>query len=74
MVPWKQRRGYGSRALALILRDARAQGLPHVELTTNPDNLASQRVITANGGRLVERFEKLPVYGGGEALRYRIAL
>jgi predicted acetyltransferase len=74
VVPWKQCRGYGSRALGLILADARAQGLAHVDLTTNPDNLASQRVITANGGRLVERFEKLPVYGGGEALRYQIAL
>jgi hypothetical protein len=31
-------------------------------------------VIEANGGRLIERFEKLPANGGGEALRFRIDL
>jgi predicted acetyltransferase len=45
-----------------------------VLITTDPDNVASQRVIQANGGRLVERFVKLPAYGGGESLRYRIDL
>src|SRR5689334_18759630 len=50
VVPWKQRRGYATRALQLILVDARAEGLPLVELTTDVSNLASQRVIEANGG------------------------
>jgi predicted acetyltransferase len=45
-----------------------------VELTTEPDNLASQRVIEANGGRLVERFTKTPQYGSAPGLRYRIDL
>ena len=45
-----------------------------VELTTEPENLASQRVIERNGGQLVERFEKAPAYGGGTSLRYRITL
>jgi hypothetical protein len=31
-------------------------------------------VVTANGGVLVERFREPPVYGGGEALRFRINL
>jgi len=74
VVPWKQGRGHAKRALALMLPEARAVGLPYVELTTSPDNLASQRVILACGGVLVERFRKPAAYGGGEALRFRIAL
>jgi predicted acetyltransferase len=74
VVPWKQGRGHATRALALLLPEARARGLPHVEITTNPDNIASRRVILANGGRLVERFRKAAAYGGGEALRFRIDL
>ncbi|HKU68877.1 MAG TPA: GNAT family N-acetyltransferase [Candidatus Baltobacteraceae bacterium] len=74
VVPWKQRRGYATAALAGILPEARALGLPYVELTTNADNLASQKVILANGGFRVEEFEKLPMHGGGPALRFRIDL
>jgi predicted acetyltransferase len=48
--------------------------LPYVELTTDTSNAASQRVIEANGGRVVERFNKPAHYGGAESLRYRIAL
>src|SRR3954462_8936262 len=39
VVPWKQRLGY-----------AKAVGLPYVEITTDPDNVPSRRVIEANGG------------------------
>lgn len=74
VVPWNRRQGYATRALAAILGEARLRCLPWVELTTNPDNEASQRVIAANGGILIEQFSKLPAYGGGEALRYRIVL
>jgi len=74
VVPWKQGRGYATRALALILPDARTLGLPYVELTTDPDNIPSQRVIEANGGVLVERFRKPAAYGEADGLRYRIAL
>lgn len=74
VVPWKQGRGYATRALGLILPEARALGLPWVELSTDPSNVASQRVIEANGGVLVERFTKLPAYGSAEGLRYRITL
>jgi predicted acetyltransferase len=45
-----------------------------VELTTDVPNLASRRVIEANGGVLVERFYKSASYGGAESLRYRIYL
>jgi predicted acetyltransferase len=73
VVPWKRGRGYATLALKLLLPEARAEGLEYVEITTDPDNLASQRVVTANGGVLVERFESAQ-YGGGERLRFRIYL
>jgi predicted acetyltransferase len=51
---------------------AAAEGLPVVDITTDLDNVASQRVIRANGGVLVERFTKLQSAGGGPALRFEI--
>lgn len=74
VVPWKRERGLAKSALRAMLEEARARGLDHVELTTTPNNLSSQRVIEANGGKLVERFMRGPQLGGGEALRYRIDL
>jgi len=50
VVPWKRRRGYATRALALILPIARQVGLRRVEITCDEDNEASRRVILANGG------------------------
>jgi predicted acetyltransferase len=72
--PWRRGRGYATRALALLLPEARKEGLTSVDLTTDPDNLPSQKVITNNGGVLVERFYKTEGHGGGEALRWRIFL
>jgi predicted acetyltransferase len=72
VVPWKQRLGYGTLALRLMLPEAKAIGLPYVELTTDPDNIASQRVIEANGGSLVERFIKPEQFGSKPGLRFRI--
>jgi predicted acetyltransferase len=74
VVPWKQRQGYATKALALLLLEVRKEGLSYVEITTDPGNLASQRVIEANGGVLHERFVKPPQYGSVPGLRYRIAL
>jgi predicted acetyltransferase len=74
VVPWKQRLGYAKAALRFILREARAIGLPYVEITTDPANIASQRVIEANGGILVEQFTKPPQFGSKPGLRFRIAL
>jgi predicted acetyltransferase len=74
VVPWKRRRGYATRALGLLLSDIRAEGLAYVELTTDADNVPSRRVIEANGGELVERFGKPMTHGGGDGLRFRIAL
>ena len=74
VVPWKQRRGYATKALALMLPRARAEGLEHVDLTADADNAASRKVITVNGGVFVERFVKPASQGGTESLRFRIAL
>jgi predicted acetyltransferase len=74
VVPWKRRRGYASRALAMMLPEARKEGLAYVELTADLDNAPSQKVITNNGGVLVKRFNKGPVYGDVEALLFRIVL
>jgi predicted acetyltransferase len=74
VVPWKRRRGYATRALALLLPLARSQRLPFVELTTDPDNVPSRKVILANGGRFVERFRRPPAYGAAESWKYRIDL
>ena len=61
-------------ALTLILPHARAEGLRYVEITTDPENLASQRAILANGGVLIERFTKPAQYGHAKGLRFRINL
>jgi len=71
---WQRGRGHATRALGRLLQEARGFGLPFVDLTTDPDNTASQRVMVANGAVLVERFDKGEVYGHQPGLRYRIAL
>ena len=74
VVPWRQRRGYATQALALILVDAADEGLEQVGLTTDADNVPSQRVIVANGGELVGRVQRDPVYGDVEQMLYRVSL
>jgi len=74
VVPWKQGKGYAREALGQILPAARAEGLAFVEITTDPDNTPSQRVIEANGGTLLEPFVKPAQFGGKAGLRYRIPL
>ena len=74
VVPWKRQRGYATLALGILLKEIRRHGLPHVDLTTDPDNLPSQKVITANGGVLVGRFTNVAAHGGTEALLFRIPL
>jgi predicted acetyltransferase len=72
VVPWKRGRGYATRALKLMLTEAKKEGLAYVQIVTDTDNFPSQKVIEANGGQLVEEFRKGKEYGDVEALRYRI--
>ena len=74
VVPWKQRKGYATRALQALLFEAKTEGLPYVEITADIENIASQRVILRNGGMLIEQFTTPPQFGGTLSLRYRIAL
>jgi predicted acetyltransferase len=74
VVPWKRGQGYATEALGLMLPYARAEGLSYVEITTDPDNLGSQRVILANGGLLVGPYRKPAQYRNAEGLRFRIDL
>jgi predicted acetyltransferase len=52
VVPWKRRRGYATRALGLVLPEARSVGLARVFLVCDARNVASRRVIERNGGTL----------------------
>jgi len=72
VVPWKRQRGYAKRAVAMMLDRVRAEGLPHVEITCDLDNVASQRTIVANGGILVEQFIPPAMTGHKPKLRYRV--
>jgi predicted acetyltransferase len=74
VVPWKEGRGYAKLALKLMLEHARAQGLEYVEITTDPNNVASRRVIEASGGVFIEGFQRPAQHGGTAAVRYRITL
>lgn len=74
VVPWKQRRGYATRALGEVLQEAKVEGLRFVEITTDPDNVASRKVVEANGGVLVETFVTPPFLGAVPKLRYRVQL
>jgi predicted acetyltransferase len=73
VVAWKRRRGYATQALRHMVGEAKKEGLPFVDVTCDEDNIASQSVIRANGGTLVERFTKLPQHGGKPSFRFRIA-
>lgn len=74
VVPWKRGKGYAKEALRALLLDVPAEGLTYVDVTTSPDNLASQHVIRANGGVLMEEFVQAAVLGGTPELRFRIYL
>lgn len=74
VVAWKRRRGYATEALRLMLPAVRKEQIPYVEIVTDVDNVASRRVIIANGGTLFEQFEKDASHGNGLGLRFRIDL
>jgi predicted acetyltransferase len=74
VVPWQRNKGYATSALRQLLPLAREVGLPYVEVTTDIDNVASQRVILANGGKLIEQFTKPAAHGSQVAVRFHILL
>jgi predicted acetyltransferase len=74
VVQWKQRQGYATQALALLLPMAREQGLSYVVISTQPDNTASQKVILSNGGQFIDTVKPPAFYGHAEEWRYRVDL
>ncbi len=74
VVPWKRNLGYATLALRQLLPEAKAEGLRYVEITADPDNIASHRVIENNGGVFVEDFVKPTQFGNKPGLRYRVEL
>jgi predicted acetyltransferase len=72
VVPWKRRKGYATEALRQLIPIVAQEGLPYVEITCDPSNEPSIKVIETNGGVLIERFTKPPQFGGNPGLRYRI--
>jgi predicted acetyltransferase len=74
VVPWKRQRGYATQALAQMLPLARAQGIRVLQISTQPENRASQRVIETNGGKFINAVKPPVFYGHDEEWVYRIAL
>jgi RimJ/RimL family protein N-acetyltransferase len=68
------RLGLCHQAVRALLPEAQALVLRYIEITTDLDNIASQRVVLAVGGKLVERSAEPAQYGGIEALRFRLDL
>jgi predicted acetyltransferase len=65
--PSKRRSGYGTAILRLGLDKARIRGLQRVLLTCDETNIASRKIIEANGGQL----ENAVVVEGQTALKLR---
>lgn len=74
VVPWRRGEGLASAALVEMLPLARAIGLRHVDLTADPANRASIRVMERAGAVLVGRFTTPASLGGATDLLYRIPL
>jgi predicted acetyltransferase len=70
--PACRRRGYGTMILALTLEQCRRLGIRRVLVTCLEDNIASARVIEANGG-VLENVIDAPG-GRGSLRRYWISL
>ncbi len=70
---------YAARATRLLIPLARAHGMRELWITTDPDNLASQRTCEILGAEFVETVSVPPtdsLYGRGDRqkLRYRLVI
>ena len=70
--PSRRGRGYGRLILALALEECRRLGIARVLVTSKAANVASVRIIEANGGEPENVIDDPD--GGGPLRRYRIAL
>ena len=74
VVPWRRREGLASQALRRICEIAPRYGLSRLEVTTDPANEASKKVIERAGGRFVKACDAPEVLGGHATLHFEIAL
>lgn len=74
MVPWKRGQGYATQALSELIEQIGFTGLKYIALTTDTDNLASQKVAKKCGAVFYEEFEKPSAYKRTTGYRYRIQL
>lgn len=66
---WKRGRGYATQALNMMLMLAERVGVTEMKITCDPDNEASQKVITGNGGRFVKEIV-VPEFGNAPRLLF----
>ena len=66
--------GHATAMLGAVLPLARVRGIDPALLTCGVANVASRRVIEANGGVWVERFRRGTGRRASEELRFRICL
>lgn len=66
--PTQRGKGYASEMLKAVLVKAKAAGLDEVRLVCKRSNIASEKVIVKNGGKLLRTF------GEGEELREEYAI
>ena len=74
VVPWRRNEGLATAALIEIKPVARSIGLSQMDVTVDPENLASRRVIEKAGGVFIQEFERPAGQGGGLDHLYRIQL
>lgn len=60
--PSQQQKGYGKQLLQFLLKKAEEMEIPEVLLTCYSQNIPSQKIILANGGKLAWETEKLLAY------------
>lgn len=68
--PSRRNRGYGRKILELTLPKARELGIDRVLVTVDETNIASRKIIEANGGVLEDK--RPNPEGGSDKLRYWI--
>ncbi|MDR7102040.1 GNAT family N-acetyltransferase [Croceicoccus sp. BE223] len=72
--PRHRGRGFATQALRAIAAEARAMGLPHIDLTAQDDNLPSVRTIEKAGGQRVGPFDADAHHPCAQSTLWRIVL
>lgn len=74
VVEWKWGLGLATQAVRELAEDARILGLPYIDASTLPDNLASRRVMEKAGAQMVGSQGPLAAYGDQTYELWRIEL